>query len=249
MSAPTSRSLGVVLYQCLSGRRPFEGRGVPQLCASILAADVPEFEAKLDVPDSLVAIVRRCLKKKPGDRYQSVRAASEALGAFRAPRSAGERVLDALRARRGLVALVAGGVALAGMATAGAVFRARVPDEPSAEPVVSAGAVANPAIDSRTSTLKAEAPPAPAPERVVHNASGEVGSVTPPAASAASSSRVVPVGSGARRVASSRSKVEPVPSASVSVLSVPSVMPSLSASAQGVGQPAQEADSKPMYRR
>ncbi len=74
-------SLGVVLYQCLAGRRPFDSRGVPQLCAAILTAEPPSFDPALGVPEELAAVVRRCLHKKPEGRYESVRSLASALAA------------------------------------------------------------------------------------------------------------------------------------------------------------------------
>jgi TolB-like protein/predicted Ser/Thr protein kinase len=63
-------SFGAVLYEVLSGRRPFES----------LAAAVRDEAAPLQSPAS--DIVKRCLAKRPADRFQSmaeVRAALEAL--------------------------------------------------------------------------------------------------------------------------------------------------------------------------
>ena len=58
-------SLGVVLFEAVSGGRPFESAAFPDLCLKILLDDVPP----LGAPAEFVAIVRRCLEKEPGDRY------------------------------------------------------------------------------------------------------------------------------------------------------------------------------------
>jgi serine/threonine protein kinase len=62
-------SLGVVLYEQVAGRRPFQGEGVAQTMALILERepeDLPE-----NLPASLKQIVHRCLAKERAARFQS----------------------------------------------------------------------------------------------------------------------------------------------------------------------------------
>src|SRR6266851_2968063 len=69
-------SFGVVLYETLFGRRAFSGSSSIETMAAIVR-DEPE---PLDAPSSLCAIVARCLRKLPTNRFQSmseVRAALE----------------------------------------------------------------------------------------------------------------------------------------------------------------------------
>ena len=66
-------SLGVVLYEMLSGRLPFKGDSE----ASILHAVIYEEPAQLkdvspSVPIELDRLVQRCLRKRPDDRFSSV---------------------------------------------------------------------------------------------------------------------------------------------------------------------------------
>jgi serine/threonine-protein kinase len=65
-------SLGVVLYEATTGRRPFAGKAVVEVLAAILR-DVPPPPSALDaaLPERLDAIVRRCLEKDPAGRYGS----------------------------------------------------------------------------------------------------------------------------------------------------------------------------------
>jgi non-specific serine/threonine protein kinase len=65
-------SLGAVLYELSTGRRPFEGDSSPSLISSILR-DQPALvtEIRDDLPAHLARILRRCLEKAPPDRYQS----------------------------------------------------------------------------------------------------------------------------------------------------------------------------------
>lgn len=63
-------SLGVTLYQMLSGARPFRGESRAELTSAILRDDPPDF-LRPDLPKRLVAIVRRALAKDPSRRYQT----------------------------------------------------------------------------------------------------------------------------------------------------------------------------------
>ena len=67
-------SLGVVLYEMTSGRRPFEGESSAELASAILR-DTPRAlnELRLDVPEELSRVIRRCLEKNPADRFSSAR--------------------------------------------------------------------------------------------------------------------------------------------------------------------------------
>jgi serine/threonine protein kinase len=65
-------SLGIVLYQMLTGVPPFDGSSVAAVCAQILTADPVEPSRRNPaLPSGLDHIVMRCLAKKPDDRYPS----------------------------------------------------------------------------------------------------------------------------------------------------------------------------------
>ena len=67
-------SLGVVLYQMLTGERPFRGDSTVDMISSILRDRPPVVtEIRPDLPPDLARIVRRCLEKDPRDRYQTSR--------------------------------------------------------------------------------------------------------------------------------------------------------------------------------
>lgn len=66
-------SLGVVLYQLLTGRLPFDGESVSEVFARVASAEfTPVSELRPDVDPHLDAIVRRCLEKSLDLRYPSV---------------------------------------------------------------------------------------------------------------------------------------------------------------------------------
>src|SRR5262245_52370141 len=65
-------SLGVVLYEMLTGRLPFEGETTTDRLAAILRAEaVPPSDFNRDVPIELERIVLRALHKDIAERYQS----------------------------------------------------------------------------------------------------------------------------------------------------------------------------------
>jgi serine/threonine protein kinase len=67
-------SLGVVMHEMATGRRPFEGGSSAELISSILR-DTPASvtEARPELPADLARIVRRCLEKDPRCRMQTAR--------------------------------------------------------------------------------------------------------------------------------------------------------------------------------
>jgi eukaryotic-like serine/threonine-protein kinase len=72
-------ALGCILYEVLTGRRPFARDTAADTLSAVLH-DEPEFdEASRPWPDELTSITRQCLAKAPADRFQSGRALAAAL--------------------------------------------------------------------------------------------------------------------------------------------------------------------------
>ncbi|MBV9410454.1 MAG: AAA family ATPase, partial [Acidimicrobiia bacterium] len=65
-------SIGVLLFECLAGHPPFEGRSVGEVLRQHLSVAPPELRGMgIDVPRAVDAVVQRLLRKDPSDRYQS----------------------------------------------------------------------------------------------------------------------------------------------------------------------------------
>jgi len=95
-------SLGVILYECLTGKVPFEADSVTELCAMLLQdAHKPVCELRADVPLGVTAAIDRCLQKHPEGRFLTVADLAAALVPFGPADAAeqAERVRTILTAR------------------------------------------------------------------------------------------------------------------------------------------------------
>src|SRR6185503_15146818 len=63
-------AFGVVLYEMLTGQRPFEGETVSDTVAAVLRGDVDWTRLPADTPDELQRLLRRCLERDPENRLQ-----------------------------------------------------------------------------------------------------------------------------------------------------------------------------------
>ena len=64
-------SVGVLAYEMLAGKPPFEGSPQSVLMAQIATAPKPLAQLKPDVPPAIAQIVMKCLEKDPAKRYQT----------------------------------------------------------------------------------------------------------------------------------------------------------------------------------
>ena len=73
-------ALGVIVYECLTGCPPFEGRTLPQLFSAILDKAPPRLdEYREDLPACLQDLVDSCLKKSAKERCPTAASFAEAL--------------------------------------------------------------------------------------------------------------------------------------------------------------------------
>jgi eukaryotic-like serine/threonine-protein kinase len=73
-------SLGLMLYELLAGKPAFQADSAVEVMHAIVAEDPPELPQS--VPDGLRRIVKRCIEKKPAQRFQSARDLAFALRSF-----------------------------------------------------------------------------------------------------------------------------------------------------------------------
>lgn len=85
-------AIGVLLYEMLTGKRPFEARDEPQLLHRIRTEDAPAPSAIVPVHPDLEAVVLRCLAKSAADRFASAALLLDALESVRDGRPPAERV-------------------------------------------------------------------------------------------------------------------------------------------------------------
>ncbi len=76
-------SLGVILFELVSGEFPFDSGSAPELCAMILRDPPRPLRAVApQVPAALEAVVMRCLEKDPDQRFGSVAELAAAIEPF-----------------------------------------------------------------------------------------------------------------------------------------------------------------------
>ncbi len=67
-------ALGAILYEMLSGKRAFQGASPADTVSAILKEDPRDLtEIVVAIPPALERVVRHCLEKNPGERFQSAR--------------------------------------------------------------------------------------------------------------------------------------------------------------------------------
>ena len=129
-------AFGCVLYEMLTGKRPFAGEDVTDTLAAIVRAD-PDWSAlPLDTPLSIRTLLRRCLEKDRRERLPDIGAARIELKDTRAAPAGAEPARRASAARASLAGLLAiGAVATVAAAVLGFQF-ARSQPAPRDERVV-----------------------------------------------------------------------------------------------------------------
>ncbi len=94
-------SLGVTLYELVTGTLPFHAGTVAETCALVLTAPPAAFPPSVaGLPEDLWRVIERCLAKDPAERFQNVCELANALEPFAAPASRGsaERVASVFHA-------------------------------------------------------------------------------------------------------------------------------------------------------
>ncbi|HEY8505253.1 MAG TPA: serine/threonine-protein kinase, partial [Gemmataceae bacterium] len=128
-------SLGVILYELLTGEKPFAAAGPEAVLARVLRAEPrPPRAARREIPPDLEAVCLKCLEKDPRRRYPSAAALAEDLRRFRSglptrarPEGPLRRAWRAVRRRPALAGMAAlTGLALLAVLAVGARYSVRL---------------------------------------------------------------------------------------------------------------------------
>jgi len=197
-------AIGIILYELLSGAPPFVAESMPELVLKVMeATPLPLREARPDLPLGLEAVILRCLERDRNKRFQTVGDLANALSPFapRRARASIERITQVMQA--------------AGMSTSS--------PAPSLPPSADSERVG-------TATAAAFGKTSPGPNRT-RPALLVVGAVvTAGAALAFVLGRNHGPSIGAAS-ASAMAELSPTPSTTAAILPIPTVAPTLSASA------------------
>jgi serine/threonine-protein kinase len=143
-------SLGVVLYEMVTGRPPITGSAVTEMAKNVALTEPKSIRAvRPEISPAYDALVLRCLRKEPSERFATMQEVAAALEAARlAPRAAPRSPSRATTIAVGVAAALSVGAAAITLGV-----RARSPRSASAPPAAtSLGATDAPA-----------SPPSPAP--------------------------------------------------------------------------------------
>jgi serine/threonine-protein kinase len=72
-------SVGVLLFEALSGKPPFDAPSDIAVLMAQIQQPIPKLPPELDVPAPLLAVVEKALQKKPADRFQTAEEFATAL--------------------------------------------------------------------------------------------------------------------------------------------------------------------------
>jgi serine/threonine protein kinase len=76
-------ALGVMLFEMITGRKPFRDDAWPAVCAEVLNGVTPVLDAPVaGVGDELQAVIQKCLQRRPEDRYGNVAELAVSLSRF-----------------------------------------------------------------------------------------------------------------------------------------------------------------------
>jgi eukaryotic-like serine/threonine-protein kinase len=138
-------ALGVILYECSAGQRPFEADGLPRLSVMIHeGTPMPLLERDPELPPAFVEVVSRAMAKDKSQRFSS----AHELGASLAP--FGAQALNATLPESALVTRAISDRPLS---------RRPPSDRPSASPGVAARFSSRPAVVPRPSSRPSSSPP------------------------------------------------------------------------------------------
>jgi eukaryotic-like serine/threonine-protein kinase len=92
-------ALGIVLYELVSGRKPFHGESITELALRVAMDPTPPLSG--GVPASFEYVISRCLEKEPQRRFRDVAELAAALAPFVGPVRGQELAYGVTRVLRG----------------------------------------------------------------------------------------------------------------------------------------------------
>ena len=125
-------ALGCVLYEMLSGRRPFEGGHVADAIVAVLTKE-PDWSALApDTPEAIRRVLRRCLQKDPARRLRDAAEIAIEIDDAEAGASVSGTIPATARLPLWKIGLIAGVLVLAAAVVAGLLLRRSPPVQPEA---------------------------------------------------------------------------------------------------------------------
>ena len=119
-------SFGLVFYEMLTNKRALDGESSADIISAILNDDPPEVRlSSSNLSGILDRVVRRCLEKRPDDRFQSASDVGYAIEALSGMTSADTKVIEPRRARRRKLWPLFAGLALIALVTVGGIMAGR----------------------------------------------------------------------------------------------------------------------------
>jgi serine/threonine protein kinase len=109
-------SLGAMLYELVSGRRPFRGDNFGQLVVTVTTHPLTPLD-DIDLPDGLAAVIARCLEKEAAHRFQTTAELAVALAPYAGTHSQAIRSTE--RTARVLEMATGSGLAIPALGEAG----------------------------------------------------------------------------------------------------------------------------------
>jgi eukaryotic-like serine/threonine-protein kinase len=125
-------AVGAVLYEMVTGRRPFAGESRASVTAAILTSDpTPMSTLQPVTPPTLERVVSRCLAKNPDDRWQTARDLGWELKSIAAEETHGANVVRERKRRSLLAGALMGAGLVAAISMAAWILRAGDTPQPS----------------------------------------------------------------------------------------------------------------------
>jgi len=157
-------SVGIILYELLTGAPPFAGDNFGELFAAILEIDAPSLLAKRpDIDPQFEHVVMRCLQRRPENRYGNVGELASALAPFASTRGqrTAHRILDVMPVGGRQPSISPGAASV--MQQSGQVYGMPPPAASTGSGVFSAPGVQPPGVQTSSSWTGAQVVPQKAP--------------------------------------------------------------------------------------